>query len=82
MDNTEAMKRYPDHPPRLTVSHGAAGLDEIIEGLDLSPEVGGRYEMIRLPAKARGSDGAPTRTILRRIGERSPGRTVSGEVAQ
>jgi len=69
MDNTEAMKRYPDRPPRLA-------------GLDLSPEVGGRYEMICLPAKVRGSDGAPAWAILRRMGERSPGRTVSGEVAQ
>lgn len=40
----------------------------IIEGLDLSPVTGGRYEMICLPVKLHGSDGAPARTILRPIG--------------
>ena len=37
----------------------------IIEGLDLSPVTGGRYEMICLPVKLHGSDGAPARAILR-----------------
>jgi len=40
----------------------------IIEGLDLSPVTGGRYEMICLPVKLHGSDGAPARAILRPIG--------------
>ena len=40
----------------------------IIEGLDLSPVTGGRYEMICLPVKLHGSDGAPARVILRPIG--------------
>jgi arylformamidase len=40
----------------------------IIEGLDLSPVAGGRYEMICLPVKLHGSDGAPARAILRPIG--------------
>jgi arylformamidase len=39
----------------------------IIEGLDLSAVTGGRYEMICLPLKLRGSDGAPARAILRPI---------------
>lgn len=39
----------------------------IIEGLDLSAVTGGRYEMICLPVKLQGSDGAPARAILRRI---------------
>ena len=39
----------------------------IIEGLDLSPVTGGRYEMICLPVKLHGSDGAPARAILRPI---------------
>jgi arylformamidase len=43
----------------------------IIEGLDLSPVAGGWYEMICLPVKLHGSDGAPARAILRPIG---PGR--------
>jgi arylformamidase len=40
----------------------------IIEGLDLSPVTSGRYEMICLPVKLHGSDGAPARAILRPIG--------------
>ena len=39
----------------------------IIEGLDLSPVTGGRYEMICLPVKLHGSDGAPARAILRPV---------------
>lgn len=37
----------------------------IIEGLNLSPVRAGRYEMICLPVKLHGSDGAPARAILR-----------------
>ncbi len=48
----------------------------------LSPEVGGSYEMICLPVKVHGSDGARARTILRPVGELGPGQTVSAEVAQ
>jgi arylformamidase len=39
----------------------------IIEGLDLAGVRGGRYEMICLPVKLHGSDGAPARAILRPI---------------
>jgi arylformamidase len=39
----------------------------IIEGLDLSSAPAGRYEMICLPVKLRGSDGAPARAILRPV---------------
>jgi len=44
----------------------------IIEGLDLSAVTGGRYEMICLPVKLHGSDGAPARAILRPIGASRP----------
>jgi arylformamidase len=37
----------------------------IIEGLDLSAVGAGRYEMICLPVKLHGSDGAPARALLR-----------------
>lgn len=40
----------------------------IIEGLDLSPVTAGQYEMICLPVKLHGSDGAPARAILRPLG--------------
>lgn len=47
----------------------------IIEGLDLSPAPPGRYEMICLPVKLYGSDGAPARAIVRRLSPpaRDPG---------
>jgi arylformamidase len=53
----------------------------IIEGLDLSRVTGGRYEMICLPVKLHGSDGAPARAILRPLGSRGPGEAVSAEAA-
>jgi arylformamidase len=53
----------------------------IIEGLDLSPVTGGRYEMICLPVKLHGSDGAPARAILRPIGPRGPSRAVPAQAA-
>jgi arylformamidase len=37
----------------------------VIEGLNLSRVAPGRYELVCLPLKLRGSDGAPARAILR-----------------
>lgn len=54
----------------------------IIEGLDLSPVTGGRYEMICLPVKLHGSDGAPARAIFRPLGGNSPGRGDSAGAAR
>lgn len=45
----------------------------IIEGLDLSPVTGGRYEMICLPVKLSESDGAPARALLRPMGPSQAG---------
>ena len=53
----------------------------IIEGLDLSPVTAGQYEMICLPVKLHGSDGAPARAILRPIARHGPGQPVSPETA-
>jgi arylformamidase len=39
----------------------------IIEGLDLSAVTAGQYELICLPVKLHGSDGAPARAILRPV---------------
>ena len=52
----------------------------IIEGLDLSAVRAGRYEMICLPVKLHGSDGAPARAILRPIteGRHEGSRSFSG----
>jgi arylformamidase len=50
----------------------------IIEGLDLSAVRAGPYEMICLPVKLHGSDGAPARAILRPVPGRPP--ATSGRV--
>jgi len=39
----------------------------VVEGLDLSEVEPGEYELVCLPVKVRGSDGAPARAILRAI---------------
>ena len=39
----------------------------IIEGLDLSPVAEGSYELICLPLRIPGGDGAPARALLRPI---------------
>lgn len=39
----------------------------IIEGLDLSPAPPGRYELVCLPLKVVGGDGAPARAVLRAL---------------
>ena len=44
----------------------AAGI-WIIEGLDLSKVRAGRYELICLPLRVPGADGAPARAVLRRV---------------
>jgi arylformamidase len=40
----------------------------ILEGLDLSKVSPGRYELLCLPLKIRGGDGAPARVVLRGLG--------------
>ena len=49
----------------------------IIEGLGLSPVTGGRYEMICLPVRLHGSDGAPARAVPWPIAGRSPDRPTT-----
>jgi|SRR5579883_2605048 len=39
----------------------------IVEGLDLTQVEAGRYELACLPMRLEGSDGAPTRAVLRRL---------------
>jgi arylformamidase len=39
----------------------------IVEGLDLSQAPAGDYDLIVLPMKVRGHEGAPARAILRRL---------------
>jgi arylformamidase len=39
----------------------------LLEGIDLSAVEPGRYELICLPLRLRGSDGAPCRAVLREV---------------
>jgi arylformamidase len=55
---------YHDHLPEIHEVLLGAGI-WLIEGLDLSAVRAGRYEMICLPIKLNGADGAPARAILR-----------------
>jgi arylformamidase len=60
-----STKTGPDtHRPLL-----AAGIC-IIEGLDLSRVRAGRYDLICLPLRLEGLDGAPARVVLRSLAER------------
>ena len=39
----------------------------IVEGLDLSAIEPGEYDLVCLPLKIEGADGAPARAVLRRV---------------
>jgi arylformamidase len=54
-----ADEQVPVH--RAFLDHGLA----LLEGIDLSRVAPGRYELICLPLKLRGADGAPCRAVLR-----------------
>lgn len=54
-----ADEQVPVH--RAFLDHGVA----VLEGIDLSPVPPGRYELICLPIKLQGADGAPCRAVLR-----------------
>ena len=54
-----ADEQVPVH--RAFLDHGLV----LLEGIDLSRVAPGRYELICLPLKLRGADGAPCRAILR-----------------
>jgi arylformamidase len=50
---------------RLLLDHGVI----ILEGLNLTGVPGGHYELICLPLRIKGGDGAPVRAVLRVIAE-------------
>jgi arylformamidase len=56
-----ADEQVPVH--RAFLDHGLA----LLEGVDLSIVPPGRYELICLPIKIAGSDGAPCRAVLREL---------------
>ncbi|HET8562548.1 MAG TPA: cyclase family protein [Candidatus Binatia bacterium] len=57
-----ADEQVPVH--RAFLDHGVV----LLEGVDLSAVPPGRYELICLPVKIAGSDGAPCRAVLRELG--------------
>ena len=56
-----ADEQVPVH--RAFLDHGVV----LLEGADLSKVPAGRYELICLPVKLAGSDGAPCRAVLREL---------------
>jgi arylformamidase len=59
---TEGMTIGNDDVHRTLLAAGIV----ILEGLDLSAAESGRYELLCLPLKLAGADGAPARVLLRR----------------
>lgn len=56
--------RSPGHPAhRVLLASGVV----ILEGLDLQDVPAGDYELLCLPLKLRGADGAPARVLLREL---------------
>ena len=62
-----SIQRYSDGPETHQILLTAEVI--IIEGLDLSSVVPGQYELLCLPVKLQGLEGAPARVILREIDE-------------
>jgi arylformamidase len=66
IDYLSVEKYGLDHAPAHHILLGA-GIG-VIEGLDLRGVDAGEYELVCLPLKLQGSDGAPARVFLRDIG--------------
>ncbi|CAG0969745.1 MAG: cyclase family protein [Candidatus Methanoperedens sp.] len=62
-----SIQCYNDNPETHKILLGAGVI--ILEGLNLANVASGEYELICLPLKLVGSDGAPARAVLRRIPE-------------
>jgi arylformamidase len=60
-----SIQRFSDSNRVHKVLLGAGVV--ILEGLDLSAVNAGRYELLCLPLKLMGADGAPARAVLRKI---------------
>lgn len=60
-----SVARADDQVPvhRAFLDHGVV----LLEGVDLSAVAPGRYELMCLPIKLRGADGAPCRAVLREL---------------
>lgn len=62
-----SVQRYYDGPETHQILLGAEVV--VIEGLNLDSVAEGIYELICLPVKLQGIEGAPARVILRRLSE-------------
>ncbi len=60
-----SIQRYGDGPHTHRILLGAGVV--IVEGLDLSRVEPGQYELICLPLRLAGVEGAPARAVLRRL---------------
>lgn len=60
-----SVQRFDDPPDVHRVLLGAGTV--IVEGLDLSAAAPGAYELLCLPVKLAGCDGAPARAVLRSV---------------
>lgn len=60
-----SIQRYNDGPETHQILLGANVV--VVEGLDLSEVPEGSYELICLPVKFKGLEGAPSRVILREL---------------
>jgi len=63
-----SIEKYknPGHPTHHALLRNGV---VIIEGLNLTGVPAGEYELIALPLRLKGADGAPTRVVLRELGE-------------
>jgi arylformamidase len=60
-----SVHRYGDKAPTHQILLGAGLI--ILEGLNLTGVAPGKYELICLPLRLNGADGAPARAVLRRL---------------
>ena len=60
-----SVHRYGDNAPTHQILLGAGII--IVEGLNLTGVAPGKYELICLPLRLNGADGAPARAVLRRL---------------
>jgi kynurenine formamidase len=75
------MPHWLDNPPIVLRRIPLQACIWIIKGLGPSPVTGGRYEMICLPVKLHGSDGALVRAILRPFSSQCPDQAAPAEAA-
>lgn len=64
-----SIQRFGDGPETHEILLGAGIV--VVEGLDLSTVPAGDYELLCLPLKLQGADGAPARVVLRNLQQKA-----------